>query len=88
MPHRGISGLHAIVPLASPIGNRCKANPSAIKRQCLEVLSLLHRGTEGFAFQRLLARKAYKNVTTWLPDRVQLEPSQGLGLSVSVGATG
>ena len=36
MPHRGISGLHAIVPLAFPIGNRCKANPSpsAIKRTC------------------------------------------------------
>ena len=35
MPHRGISGLHAIVLSASPIGNRCKANPSpsAIKRQ-------------------------------------------------------
>ena len=28
MPLCGISGLHAIVPLAYPIGNRCKANPS------------------------------------------------------------
>ena len=88
MPHRGISGLHAIVPLAFPIGNRCKANPSAIKRQRLKALSLLHRGTEGFAFQRLAATKVCKKISVCPHNRVQLEPSQGLGLSVSAGATG
>ena len=58
------------------------------KRQRLKALPVALAGTEGFAFQRLLAHKAYKNVTAGLPNRVQLEPSQGLGLFVSAGATG